>query len=281
MLVQSATQFFTESWPFLYGKQFPLLTGFPALDSLLGGLTVGLHILAGTPQVGKTAFAAQIADQVAQQGRDVLFISFQRSKEAIFCLNLARRSAIPDKTKEFSPYSLGPGKQWTDEAQKVMNEYSKTEAAKHLFVAKINQNFAAVDTYELIAKFHADHKCFQPLVIFDSLDDIDLISKKWKKKEIPNENLDILQQTAKQLNIPILVTAPIPKVTNDINELPFEAHLKQSVMVLSNGDTAGENPSSATCRQMSIEILHNANGKPLGTVQYNFWPNLALFEEVP
>ena len=58
-----------------------LSTGFPGLDAHLGGrMYVGLYVLGAGSGVGKTALAAQIAQNIAAQGNHVLFFSLEMSR---------------------------------------------------------------------------------------------------------------------------------------------------------------------------------------------------------
>ena len=63
----------------------PVPTGFPKLDSWLeGGLMPGLYLVGSAATVGKTSLCLQIADQIAEAGRPVLFVSVvQRANELI------------------------------------------------------------------------------------------------------------------------------------------------------------------------------------------------------
>lgn len=59
-------------------------TGFTALDNLLSGLQpADLVILAARPSMGKTAFALNIAQNMAQRGKAVGIISLEMSKEQL------------------------------------------------------------------------------------------------------------------------------------------------------------------------------------------------------
>jgi replicative DNA helicase len=69
-------------------------TGLRALDNLLdGGLFPGLYILGAVSSLGKTTFTLQIADSIAEQGRDVLFFSLEQSKDELIAKSLARLTA--------------------------------------------------------------------------------------------------------------------------------------------------------------------------------------------
>ena len=66
-------------------------TGFKGLDNLLGGgLYAGLHILMAGSSLGKTTFALQMADQIAQSGHPVLFVSLEQSADDLIAKSLSR-----------------------------------------------------------------------------------------------------------------------------------------------------------------------------------------------
>lgn len=68
-------------------------TGYSNLDKLTGGLYQGLYCLAAISSLGKTTFAAQMADQIAQSGRDVLFFSLEQSRLELISKSFARELA--------------------------------------------------------------------------------------------------------------------------------------------------------------------------------------------
>ena len=72
-----------------------LTTGFPDLDQILLGLFGGQLIVIGArPGVGKSAFALQIAENIAREGR-VLFFSLEMPKKQIIRRMITRRTGIP------------------------------------------------------------------------------------------------------------------------------------------------------------------------------------------
>ncbi|BAP39542.1 replicative DNA helicase [Metamycoplasma canadense] len=81
-----------------------LQLGFPELDEVLLGLNPGdLTILAARPAMGKTAFALNIANNVAKKGKTVLFFSLEMSNPQLVQRMIAIDSTVPIsklKTKE-------------------------------------------------------------------------------------------------------------------------------------------------------------------------------------
>lgn len=80
------------------GKTVGLLTAFGEIDEHLGGLQSSqLYILAGKTSMGKTALATNIAFNVAQSGKSVLFCSLEMSGEEIATRILSNLSKVNSK----------------------------------------------------------------------------------------------------------------------------------------------------------------------------------------
>lgn len=79
---------------FKQGAKSPdrLKTGFLSLDQILGGgLSPGLIILGGTPGVGKSTLALQIATHVAESGHPVLYFSLEMPASRILAKIISRK----------------------------------------------------------------------------------------------------------------------------------------------------------------------------------------------
>lgn len=67
-------------------------TGFPRLDRLLdGGLAPGLTVLGGSPGLGKSTFALQLACRVAERGTPVLYFSLEMPRERVAAKAVSRQ----------------------------------------------------------------------------------------------------------------------------------------------------------------------------------------------
>ena len=68
-------------------------TGFLNLDEILdGGLYPGLYVLGAISSLGKTTLALQIADQIAQQGQDVLVFSLEMARSELMAKSISRHT---------------------------------------------------------------------------------------------------------------------------------------------------------------------------------------------
>lgn len=70
-------------------------TGFSNLDTILdGGLYEGLYIIGAITSLGKTTFALQIADQIAESGRDVLIFSLEMARAELMSKSISRQTLL-------------------------------------------------------------------------------------------------------------------------------------------------------------------------------------------
>lgn len=67
------------------------------LNVALGGYQEGLHIIAGAPGVGKTAFLLQTAISAAKAGYDVVFVSFELSLSKLVVQAICQNNSLVPK----------------------------------------------------------------------------------------------------------------------------------------------------------------------------------------
>ena len=69
----------------------PIPTGFPGLDKNLGGgMFEGFYVIGAISSLGKTSWALQIIDQIAEQGRDVLVFSLEMARYELMAKSISR-----------------------------------------------------------------------------------------------------------------------------------------------------------------------------------------------
>ena len=73
-------------------------SGFINLNRALDGIRSGLYLLIGPPGIGKTSFARQLLDQIAERNRvPAIFFSFVESKKELRIKTLARLSGLDNR----------------------------------------------------------------------------------------------------------------------------------------------------------------------------------------
>jgi replicative DNA helicase len=84
-----------------YLQYSKLNTGFKQFDDKLNGIMPGLYVVGAETGLGKTTFMLQIADQIARQGKKVLFYSLEMTKFEMLCKSL-NRIAYTDHNRKIS-----------------------------------------------------------------------------------------------------------------------------------------------------------------------------------
>lgn len=107
---ESAAAYGREFMAYIRGKEHHTFvkTGFATLDSALdGGIYPGLSILGAISSLGKTTFALQIADNIASQGRSVLFFSLEMAKTELIAKSVSRITFETAKDKQNAKTTRG------------------------------------------------------------------------------------------------------------------------------------------------------------------------------
>lgn len=65
-------------------------TGFENLDEKLKFFLPGVYVISGLPALGKTSFALQLLNQMAESGETCIFVSYEMSEQFLYCKLLAR-----------------------------------------------------------------------------------------------------------------------------------------------------------------------------------------------
>lgn len=215
-------------------------TGFKLLDGLLnGGLREELYILGGIPSSGKTTFALQLADQIAEAGEDVLFFALEQGKYELTSKSISRltwEEATPQERAENLPRTnigvieaLG-FKGETDAERKIqglvnrsMNRYKSfsgrvriIEAGSELTPSKMAE----------AVQLHEDMTGNKPVVILDYLQLLGIDNKKIidPKPRIDQAVSDLARLCREKL-IPVIV---ISSLNRDGYEKGGMANLKES-----------------------------------------------------
>lgn len=103
---------------FLYKVQTdiykPFSTGINFIDALYSGGPEAqtLNVIAAPPACGKTMLCCQIAESIAKQGRPVIYLNLEMSREQLIARTLAAR--LKRKNKDIPAAEIRRGYKWTD-----------------------------------------------------------------------------------------------------------------------------------------------------------------------
>ncbi len=178
-------------------------TGFSSLDKILnGGFYNELHILGGVSGVGKTSFALQIADQIAEQGKDVLFYSMEMSSRILVAKSISRLMYRQNKktamtARELTSISYVPTSDRSKSYSAAVKRYEKF--GSHMFIVE-SLSTAVSDVISSVRE-HIRLTDNIPVVFIDYLQLLDA------DKKTDKQNVDIcvrnLRRACRELSLPI------------------------------------------------------------------------------
>lgn len=200
-------------------------TGFKPLDSLLGGgmLRSGLYILAARPGMGKTTFALQIMDSIAETTGPVLFVSLEMAIEQIQGKRIARLSGIPS-----DELLLSNGERL--DYQKIAEA---DEKLRKLPVSISRRTAATVAQIRHMAKQVPDLQC----VVVDYLGKITASNPKASRYEAITEISGGLKTLAVELGVPVLCLSQLNRENTGRNDKrPQLSDLRDSGAVEQDAD---------------------------------------------
>jgi replicative DNA helicase len=253
-----------------------LPTGLPQLDTLLGGLTTGLFILAGAPGSGKTTMALQIAAATSREV-PVVYVTFENSPSSLTLKAISARAGI-------NPQQVLRG--WADPAalrraasewQPVAHRMALIEGSGRLTVAQIRAK-----------ALHAmnRHKAKKCLVVVDYLQLWAKLAAELRGLTTVRERVETLGSTLRDLAVrldsPVLALASQNRAQGDYGDGNGTANLDS---LKESGDL--EYAADAVLfltkskkRQAALDLVlaKNRSGD-VGKVDVIFRPDLGIFRE--
>lgn len=200
-------------------------TGFANLDAQAGGLYAGLYVLAAISSLGKTSFALQLADQLAENGNDVIFFSLEQSRLELVSKSLARRTAQDSMRNAITSLSIRKG-YMQGQVIKAAEEYKAAIADR---ISIIEGNFACNISFigNYIRQYMRKNNA-QPVVIIDYLQILKPDEKDSRKttKEAMDIAVEELKSMARELDLTIIVISSVNRA-NYLTPIDFES-LKES-----------------------------------------------------
>lgn len=201
-------------------------TGFPLLDNKSGGLFPGLYVIAAISSLGKTTFTAQIADQLAEAGEDVLFFSLEMSRLELVTKSIARRAYISDGVLANSSLSYRRGYYETERKAFAAQYAAKVGDRMNIIEGNFNCNISFIGSY---VRSYVDRTGTRPTVIIDYLQILQAESANAMQSST-KQSVDMviteLKRLSRELNITVIAISSVNRA-NYLTPIDFES-LKES-----------------------------------------------------
>lgn len=176
-------------------------TGFEALDKKTGGVYAGLYAIGAISSLGKTTFMHQLADQMAENGENVLFFSLEQSRLEMISKSISRKSAKINIEKAITSLQFRQG-DINDEAIDAADLYaSDVEDRLSVIEGNFNCDVPYICTY---VKNYIRRNNVKPVVIVDYLQILQG-DKQQTAKEVIDNNVTELKRLSRNEDIPVFV----------------------------------------------------------------------------
>ena len=192
-------------------------TSFYNLDSELGGIWPGLYVVGGVSSLGKTTFVHQLGDQMAKNGRDVIFFSQEQSTFELVSKSLARQTFLLDRKNALSSFDIRTG-QLNKRVEKATEKFLEFARRMHIVDGNFDLDIAFIENF--VKRFIKTNKV-KPVVIIDYLQILPGKNNSSDKQKT-DENIFALKRLSRTLNLTIFVVSSINR-GNYTNCIDFES----------------------------------------------------------
>lgn len=280
----------------------PISTGFKTLDYLLsGGLYDGLYVLGAKTSQGKTTYALQMIDQIAQQGHDVLIFTLEMSKSELLARSISRHTYELSKsvTSRFDT-SLAKTEieiRRTNLYNRMTNEELKTiQKAKeeykaygsHIHTIEGVGSISAETIKDVIEK-HIKLTGNKPVVMVDYIQLLAPMTDKYTDtKESMDKNILELKRITRDLKTPIIAISSMNRGAygkqadnsnfKESGSIEYTASVTMQLTYRKNTDERIE--AQKHPRDIELHIMKNRQGVAGGTIKYKYYSKFNKFEEL-
>lgn len=201
-------------------------TGYPTLDELSGGgLHAGLYVIGAISSLGKTTFTAQLADQAAESGHDVLFFSLEMSQLEMRAKSLSRLTWLLNQADAVPASAISKGTM-PDIVFQAIDAYKERIGDR---VSVIEGNFRCDipfigDYVRNYIRKNRGGSGERPTVIIDYLQILQPSQDSpWQTtKQTVDASVTELKRLSRELGIPVIVVSSINR-TNYTRAIDFES----------------------------------------------------------
>lgn len=277
-------------------------TGFSSLDAALdGGLFEGLYICGAISSLGKTTLITQIADQIAQQGQDVLIFSLEMARAEIMAKSISRHT-LQEVLAGGGNISNAKTMRGITCGARYAN-YSSTERgliqtaiqtyssyAEHIFISEGIGDIGAAQIRET-AQEHITVTGRSPVIIVDYLQILAPYNDRSTDKQNTDKAVLELKRLSRDFKTPVIAISSFNRM-NYKEAVTMEA-FKESGAIEYSADVliglqlagAGGKDFDATRekaknpREVELVILKNRNGRTGDKIAFSYYPLFNYFKE--
>lgn len=278
-------------------------TGFKSLDEALeGGLYEGLYIIGAISSLGKTTFVLQIADQIAQQGQDIIIFSLEMAKYELISKSISRHTYIktqadgskPSNAKTNRGITVGSRYQYYSDYEKELIKSSietYAEYAGNIYIHEGVGDIGAENIKQTVEK-HIRITGNKPIVIIDYLQIIAPIDMRASDKQNTDKAVLELKRLSRDKKIPVIGVSSFNRENyktkasmsafKESGAIEYGSDVLIGLQFEGVGDKSFdvENAKSKEIRNIEAVLIKNRNGRSGITLKFEYYPMFNYFKEI-
>ena len=279
-------------------------TGFAEFDREAGGLYPGLYTIGAVSSLGKTTFCAQMADQIAAGGHDVLFFSMEQTRLELVSKSIVRTIAKKDITTTLNSLKVRRG-YLPQPALDAAREYCEAVGDRLSIIEGIfNCDINYISNY---IRDYIKLNDRRPVVFIDYLQ---ILRPTDDGKQRPNDTRATIDAAVRELKIlshehkiPVIVISSLNRA-NYLLPIDFESFKESGLIEYSSDCIFGlqfrclhdpefekiktitekrdriSREKNSTPRKLELVALKNRYGRPSFCCGFDYFPSVDLFREV-
>lgn len=277
-------------------------TGFNNLDAVLdGGLYEGLYIVGAISSLGKTTLITQMADNIAQNGNDVLIFSLEMARAELMAKSISRHTLETTLASGGDPRNakttrgITTGKRYADYsgAEKDLIKAAITAYGKYaerIFISEGMGDIGAAQVREEVKK-HISFTGRTPIIVIDYLQILAPYNERATDKQNTDKAVMELKRISRDFKTPVIAISSFNRhsykdaVTMEAFKESGAIEYSSDVLMglqLAGAGEQGFNPNEEkqkSPRNIELVILKNRNGKTGDKLIFKYYPPFNYFKE--
>lgn len=270
-------------------------TGFKYLDEVLGGgLRPALIFLGAITSIGKTTILMQIADHIAQQGKDVLIFALEMSRFELVSRSISRESyriaraqQTPQPGNALTFYEISDGLPLTAAKTNILTQaedYYFKAIAPHIFIVE-GEGDVTTDQIRTQVQRHTELTGAAPVVIVDYLQLLQppqvKDANRWSDKQIVDHNTVSMKHISRDFGTPVIGVLSLNRASYN-DDVSLSSGKESGAIEYGCDILLGmnqEKESDDGTRSIYIDILKHRGGIKDRRVTFTYTPAYSSFKD--
>lgn len=278
-------------------------TKFKILDTILdGGLYEGLYFIGAISSLGKTTFAMQMCDQIADSGHDVLIFSLEMARAELMAKSISRLTFLDviqsggDTRNAKTARGITTGSRYAKYSQTEKDLIQRSITAYKRFAGNIfiHQGIGDIGTEQVraIVDKHISITGRKPVVLIDYLQILAPADVRATDKQNTDKAVIELKRISRDFKIPVIGISSFnrenyayPVSMQSFKESGAIEYSSDILIGLQLHGTGTKNfnatkEKAKNPRDVELVILKNRNGTAGKKIQYHYYPMFNFFHEI-